>query len=97
MKAKRQIESSLNSVTMLDGTGGHVIFKVGRGCFAGSGASERASWQPIHAGQSHETPLWEVAADNGSQYRFRSRTRFANSVAHAFYLGQPREYFGRNQ
>jgi hypothetical protein len=24
MKAKRQIESSLNSVTMLDGTGGHV-------------------------------------------------------------------------
>jgi hypothetical protein len=25
MKAKRQIESSLNSVTMLDGTGGHVM------------------------------------------------------------------------
>ncbi len=25
MKAKRQIESTLNSVTMLDGTGGHVI------------------------------------------------------------------------
>ena len=25
MKAKRQIEPSLNSVTMLDGTGGHVI------------------------------------------------------------------------
>jgi hypothetical protein len=24
MKAKRQIQSSLNSVTMLDGTGGHV-------------------------------------------------------------------------
>ena len=24
MKAKRRIESSLNSVTMLDGTGGHV-------------------------------------------------------------------------
>jgi hypothetical protein len=24
MKAKRQIESSLNSITMLDGTGGHV-------------------------------------------------------------------------
>ena len=24
MTAKRQIESSLNSVTMLDGTGGHV-------------------------------------------------------------------------
>ena len=24
MKSKRQIESSLNSVTMLDGTGGHV-------------------------------------------------------------------------
>jgi uncharacterized protein YnzC (UPF0291/DUF896 family) len=27
MKAKRQIESSLNSVTMLDGTGGHVTPK----------------------------------------------------------------------
>jgi hypothetical protein len=26
MKAKRQIESSLNSVTMLDGTGGHVKY-----------------------------------------------------------------------
>jgi hypothetical protein len=26
MKAKRQIESSLNSVTMLDGSGGHVTW-----------------------------------------------------------------------
>jgi hypothetical protein len=31
MKAKRQIESSLNSGTMLDGTGGHVSTKSPRG------------------------------------------------------------------
>ena len=29
MKAKRQIESSLNSVTMLDGAGGHVRWSLG--------------------------------------------------------------------
>jgi hypothetical protein len=28
MKAKRRIESSLNSVTMLDGTGGHVTWTI---------------------------------------------------------------------
>jgi hypothetical protein len=27
MKAKRQIESTLNSVTMLDGSGGHVTWR----------------------------------------------------------------------
>jgi hypothetical protein len=40
MKAKRQIESSLNSVTMLDGTGGHVSGASLEGPFYDDGSSK---------------------------------------------------------
>ena len=44
MKAKRQIEPSLNSVTMLDGTGGHVTLPIAL-------IADRDSWSsctPFH-------------------------------------------------
>ena len=47
MKAKRQRESSLNSVTMLDGTGGHVIVTTPRSRWANSNFVQASIVMPI--------------------------------------------------
>jgi hypothetical protein len=79
MKAKRQTESSLNSVTMLDGSGGHVRGVTGRGLRALAARGECQGRNATNESRHAWLFLFKHRADDGVEEAIRRERAFTQN------------------